>query len=134
MTELITRATEQGGSWTLSGRKNPVLAGDSAIDTSYGTQALVWDADLGRSVSNRLALGHTLDRNTSLVGAALKAGLLDLQTRHPIIGDVRGLGLMMAVELVKDRTRVLGLRDEANAQSLGEKLLLRRDEHGGRQG
>lgn len=28
--DLVTRATEQGGSWTLTGRKNPVLAGDSA--------------------------------------------------------------------------------------------------------
>jgi alkylation response protein AidB-like acyl-CoA dehydrogenase len=27
---LTTRATEQGGSWTLTGRKTPVLAGDSA--------------------------------------------------------------------------------------------------------
>ncbi|MBC7956106.1 MAG: TonB-dependent receptor, partial [Cytophagales bacterium] len=53
--------------------QQPVLAGDSTIDTSYGTQAVVWDADLGRNMSNRLALGHTLDRNTSLVGAALKA-------------------------------------------------------------
>ncbi|MEX1175753.1 MAG: acyl-CoA dehydrogenase family protein [Mycobacterium sp.] len=29
-TELSTRATEGGGSWTISGRKNPVIAGDSA--------------------------------------------------------------------------------------------------------
>jgi len=37
--ELVTRATEQGGSWTLSGRKNPVLAGDSA-DTLLVSAAL----------------------------------------------------------------------------------------------
>ena len=30
MAELATRATEQGGEWTITGRKNPVLAGDSA--------------------------------------------------------------------------------------------------------
>ena len=29
-TELATRATQQGDSWTLTGRKNPVLAGDCA--------------------------------------------------------------------------------------------------------
>ena len=28
--ELTTRAVEKGGSWTITGRKNPVLAGDSA--------------------------------------------------------------------------------------------------------
>ena len=38
-TELVTRAAEQAGSWTLSGRKNPVLAGDSA-DTLIVTAAL----------------------------------------------------------------------------------------------
>lgn len=37
--QLTTRATEDGGSWTLSGRKNPVLAGDSA-DTLLVSAAL----------------------------------------------------------------------------------------------
>lgn len=37
--ELATRATEQGGAWTITGRKNPVLAGDSA-DTLLVTAAL----------------------------------------------------------------------------------------------
>ena len=37
--ELATRATDQGGSWTITGRKNPVLAGDSA-DTLVVTAAL----------------------------------------------------------------------------------------------
>lgn len=55
------------------GTQQPVLPGDSAIDTSYGTQAVVWDAELGGGVGNKLALGHTLDTNTSLIGEALKA-------------------------------------------------------------
>jgi alkylation response protein AidB-like acyl-CoA dehydrogenase len=37
--ELTTRATEQGGAWTLTGRKTPVLAGDSA-DVLVVTAAL----------------------------------------------------------------------------------------------
>lgn len=53
--------------------QEPVLAGDSAIDTAYGTQALVWDGDFGGHVRNKLAIGHTLDRNTSSVGTALRA-------------------------------------------------------------
>ncbi len=37
------------------------------------------------------------------VGAAVRARLADLQNRWSCIGDVRGLGAMVAMELVKDR-------------------------------
>jgi taurine--2-oxoglutarate transaminase len=37
------------------------------------------------------------------MGAYLGDQLRALQTRHPSIGDVRGLGLFWAIELVKDR-------------------------------
>ena len=34
-------------------------------------------------------------------GAQLLAGLRELQARHPVVGDVRGLGLMVAMEMVR---------------------------------
>jgi 4-aminobutyrate aminotransferase/(S)-3-amino-2-methylpropionate transaminase len=37
------------------------------------------------------------------LGAAVRARLVDLQSRWPCIGEVRGLGAMVAMELVKDR-------------------------------
>jgi 4-aminobutyrate aminotransferase len=48
-------------------------------------------------------LRESLIANAASVGAHLMDGLRELQKKHMIIGDVRGLGLMIGVELVKDR-------------------------------
>lgn len=41
--------------------------------------------------------------NAARVGTFLKQKLVDLMNRHKIIGEVRGLGLMIGVELVRDK-------------------------------
>jgi 4-aminobutyrate aminotransferase-like enzyme len=44
-----------------------------------------------------------LRTNAHVVGAYFREKLLELQEKHELIGDVRGMGLMQAIELVKDR-------------------------------
>ena len=41
--------------------------------------------------------------NSQMMGKALREGLEGLKERFQAIGDVRGMGLMQAIELVKDR-------------------------------
>jgi len=42
--------------------------------------------------------------NAATVGSYYRKGLESLQDKHELIGDVRGMGLMQAIEFVKDRT------------------------------
>ncbi len=46
---------------------------------------------------------ENLGARSERIGARLRAGLETLQQRYEIIGDVRGMGLLLGVEIVKDR-------------------------------
>jgi 4-aminobutyrate aminotransferase-like enzyme len=47
---------------------------------------------------------NDLPRNARVVGDYLRSKLEGLKDKYPVIGDVRGMGLMQAIECVKDRT------------------------------
>jgi len=84
----------------------------------------------GNPISSEAALAtidyieeHRLMDNATEVGGYFKDKLNELAETYPVIGEVRGMGLMLGVELVKDRqtkepapdlaTRVLDLTKDA---------------------
>jgi 4-aminobutyrate aminotransferase-like enzyme len=80
------------------------IARDEVADAFQGQSISTFG---GNPVSATAALAtldyieeHRLADNARLQGERLRARLLELQRKYPVIGDVRGKGLMQAVELV----------------------------------
>jgi 4-aminobutyrate aminotransferase len=72
-------------------------------------------------------LERELVANSAEVGAYLRRGLEKLMSKHNCIGDVRGMGMMLGVEFVKDRaTREPDpeLRDRVEVASFERGLIL----------
>jgi 4-aminobutyrate aminotransferase len=101
--DIITSAKGMGNGvpvgWTIA---TPEIA-DSYPGISFSTFG-------GNPISMAAALAviqvieeEDLRRNASVTGAYLRQKLEVLKEKYQVIGDVRGLGLMMALELVKDR-------------------------------
>ncbi|WP_342642569.1 aminotransferase class III-fold pyridoxal phosphate-dependent enzyme [Rhodoligotrophos ferricapiens] len=68
-------------------------------------------AAAGLAVLDVIEQEHLIENSTA-VGAYLKDGLKGLMARHEIIGDVRGHGLVIGVELVRDRASLEPAREE----------------------
>ena len=58
---------------------------------------------IGKAVLEVIETEH-LQANALKLGYVIQAGLHKLKEKHKIIGDVRGRGLMLGIEMVKDRT------------------------------
>ena len=101
--DLITVAKSIASGLPLSGviGRAPIMdaPGDSAIGGTY----------VGNPVAQAAALAvldvieeEGLGERAGVVGDTIRARMLAWQDRFPEIGDVRGLGAMLAIELVRD--------------------------------
>src|SRR5215468_7533545 len=72
----------------------------SGSSSSYGGNPLAAAAGLG---AVEIILEEKLVENSARVGALMLAALKELQEKYRFIGDVRGRGLMIGVEMVADR-------------------------------
>lgn len=98
------------------------LTGMLPLSAAIGTPAVMaaWPPSAGEAIHTSTFLGNPVSCAAALanlaeieeqklvaraaeVGARLKGRLLEWRDRHPLVGDVRGLGFMLGVELVTDR-------------------------------
>ncbi|SFG95517.1 4-aminobutyrate aminotransferase / (S)-3-amino-2-methylpropionate transaminase [Pseudomonas sp. NFACC45] len=101
--DLVTVAKSLAGGLPLSGVVGKAEIMDAplpgGLGGTYGGNALSCAAAL--AVIEAYEQEHLLARGEAL-GERLRQGLLRLQARYPRIGDVRGSGFMLAIELIKD--------------------------------
>ena len=57
---------------------------------------------------------ENLQENALIVGAYLKKGIKSLSSKYDLIGDVRGKGLFLAVEMIKDSSRTPATKAASN--------------------
>ncbi|MGI9254493.1 MAG: aminotransferase class III-fold pyridoxal phosphate-dependent enzyme, partial [Thermomicrobiales bacterium] len=73
----------------------------------------------------QVMLDEDLPCNSERMGAILMDGLRDIQADYPVIGDVRGLGLMVATEFVHpDGSPNPGVVNQVLAKMMEERILL----------
>ncbi len=125
--DMVTTAKALGGGLPIGAvifRKDLDYTYQGAHSNTFGGNLV--------SVAAALATLDTIEReklleNTRVQGAHLMERLRELQTRYEEIGDVRGLGLMVATEFVRsreDRTPNVRLKDRIIEEAYRRGLLL----------
>ncbi|HJW14207.1 MAG TPA: aminotransferase class III-fold pyridoxal phosphate-dependent enzyme, partial [Thermoanaerobaculia bacterium] len=118
--DVMTVGKGVGGGFPLSGlvstdslTAHPPFSNPSGSSSSYGGNPLASAAGLA---SLEIITGENLVENSRRVGRAMLDRLLAMKEKHRVIGDVRGQGLMLGLELVEDRrTRKLVSKEKTKA-------------------
>jgi 4-aminobutyrate aminotransferase-like enzyme len=105
--DVMTCGKGIGGGFPLSAvvstdalTKARPFSNPSGSSSSYGGNPLAAAAGLA---ALEIIVSENLVENSARVGRAMLSRLQTMQEKHRIIGDVRGQGLMLGIELVEDR-------------------------------
>jgi len=101
--DIITSAKGLGNGFPIGltvARPEVAAAVKGATISTFGGNPMA--ATAGKAVLDYIE-EQNLRVNAAEVGAHLRERLLELQEKHSLIGEVRGMGLMQAIELVEDR-------------------------------
>jgi 4-aminobutyrate aminotransferase-like enzyme len=105
MPDIVTMGKPMGNGQPIAG----LLATADAL-AEFGKHSRYFNTFAGNTVSCAAALAvldtiekESLVQHAATVGALLRDGIAGLAQRHEAIGDVRGAGLFVGVELVSDR-------------------------------
>jgi len=104
--DVVTLSKTLGGGLPLSATvTTDAIEADTAAKDFLHITSHVSDplpAAVGRAVVSTV-VAEGLGERAIAMGARLREGLEELQRRHEPVGDVRGIGLMVGVDLVTDR-------------------------------
>jgi len=106
--DVMTVGKGIGGGFPISGvistdelTRHKPFGAPSGSSSSYGGNPLAAAAGLA---TLEIILKENLTKNAERVGAVMLSRLEALKEKYRFVGDVRGKGLMLGIELVKDRS------------------------------
>jgi 4-aminobutyrate aminotransferase-like enzyme len=118
--DIITMSKSLGGGVPLSAVITTAEIADTVSARGYYQSSSHTGDPLLAAVglaNIRIIEEEGLLENAAAQGAYLKARLEDLRDRYEIVGDVRGIGLMLGIEIVADKTTRARAGDLATAIS-----------------
>ena len=101
------------GAVLASARLVDDLADRSGFDLAHSSNAAPLSCAVGAAVLDEV-VGRDLMGNAVRTGAILRAGLERIAARSPIVSDVRGDGMLLATELVRDKESALPFGPEVD--------------------
>jgi 4-aminobutyrate aminotransferase-like enzyme/Ser/Thr protein kinase RdoA (MazF antagonist) len=115
--DIVSVAKSTGNGYPLG-----AVITSRAVADAFASQGYFFSSTGGSPLSCAIGLtvldvlrDEDLQGNAARVGSHLKARLLTLRDKHPIIGTVHGIGLYLGVEMIRDQDTLAPATDETAA-------------------